>query len=242
MLARFAAVLLPFVSIAAACGGGDATVSSVTVASGPESTTASTVTSGPESTTASTVIEESRSTISPGEPDWLAIVQGLSAVLDELQAEPDANRIDEFCASRDPRIDGAGFGCHDVQGAAIRQYDEAGWRTIDFPQSVVTLAERKNPEGGEASLVQLLVDEAPQDFSATHVVDESGDVVFPLRTDEGKQRAFWLLDLDDDGRWRVVGIDSITLTPAGPSVPAPEDCVYYASARRVFCAMVDPAP
>ena len=156
-----------------------------------------TVTTAPDDTTVST---------DPDEFDWVAIVQGLSDVLVELQGAPDPDRVTEFC------FDSAND-CQNVQGEAIRQFASEGWVTLNFPRTEVLSAELSATEGdrpvAEASFVVILVTTGPEDFSDTRVVDSSGDLVFEFESGGDGGRGQWLLARDEGGPWRVVGIQGL---------------------------------
>ena len=230
MTRRFALLLLPLALVAVACNGGDdATPTTLppqtspplptmppeltTVATEPTSTEPS-VTTEPDVTTTTatpaptttTTLADTTATTQPGDPDWVAIVQGLLDVLVELQGAPDAARVTEFCFD-------AENDCQNIQGEAIRQYDEEGWRTLDFPSEVVLSAELSATQGDqpldEAGFVVVLVTTGPQDFSNTRVVDSSGELVFTMNADGDGGRGQWLLARNDAGAWRVISIQGL---------------------------------
>lgn len=170
---------------------------SPTTAPDPGSSTSSsmvTVTSTPDDTTATT---------QPDEFDWVAIVQGLSDVLVELQGDPDPERVTEFCL--DSEND-----CQNIQGEAIRQFASEGWVTLNFPRSSILSAElnltAEDLPPSEAPFVVVLVSKGPADFSDTRVVDAEGEVVFEITSDGAGGRSNWMLARSAEGTWRVVSI------------------------------------
>lgn len=176
----------------------DSTVPSTTPDEGSSTTSATvTVTTAPDETTAAT---------DPDEFDWVAIVQGLSDVLVELQGDPDPERVTEFCF--DSEND-----CQNIQGEAIRQFASEGWVTLDFPRSTILSAElnltAEDLPPSEAPFVVILVDKGAADFSSARVVDAAGDIVFEINSDGAGGRSNWVLSRNDDGLWRVVSIQSL---------------------------------
>jgi hypothetical protein len=136
----------------------------------------------------------------------VGVVQGLADVLVELQGAPDPERISEFCFESEND-------CQNIQGESVRQFAEEGWVTIDFPRTDVRTAELSATEGDrrieEAAFVVILVTTGPEDFSNTRVVDASGDEVFSFDARGDGGRGQWLLARNDDGAWRVLGIQGL---------------------------------
>lgn len=239
MVRRLAVVLLVPVMLFAGCSGGDDDVASTTTfappltnpplpassttdepsdeestttSTGPVGSTSPTTAPDPGSSTSSSMVtvtstpDDTTATTQPDEFDWVAIVQGLSDVLVELQGDPDPERVTEFCL--DSEND-----CQNIQGEAIRQFASEGWVTLNFPRTEVLAAELSATEGdrpiSEAAFVVILVSTGPEDFSETRVVDPSGETVFEIDGDGGGGRGQWLLARNDEGAWRVVGIQGL---------------------------------
>ncbi len=226
MVRRLAVVLLVPALLVAGCSGDDDVASSTTFAppltnpplptspsttapaeaatttttaavEGASTTPATTATTSPDSTSVP------RDTTAPETIEWRAIIERLLLVFEELQAEPQADRVDEFCAAGENE-------CQNVQGEAVRQFDEEGWRAIDYPTTSVidaTLSATANDEPVEsAAFVVVSVTTEIPDFGDARVVDESGDLVFKIESSGGSGRANWLLARDHDGAWRVLSI------------------------------------
>ena len=178
---------------------------STTTSPGPVDTTSPETTPDEgSSTTSSTVtVTSAPDDTTPDNSDWREIIQGLLLVFEELQADPRADRVDEFCAAGEND-------CQNVQGEAVRQFDEERWRAIGYPATTVidaTLSATANDDPVEsAAFVVVSVTTAIPDFGDARVVDESGDLVFKIESSGGSGRANWLLAQDEGGAWRVLSI------------------------------------
>ena len=169
-------------------------VDTTTDPSVPHSTSTTTETVASEPTTAASVVVE---------PNWQEIIQRLVLVFEELQRRPDAERVEEFCAGGENE-------CQDVQGEAIRQFAAEGWHAVDYPATPVvsaTLSATADdaPVESAAFVIVLVSTEIPS-FEAARVVDDSGELVFDIKSSGGSGQANWLLTRSDDGAWRVLSI------------------------------------
>ena len=168
----------------------------------------STTSADPGSATSSSVvtvttIDDAPPSTAPGEPDWVAIVQGLYDTLDEINADPSIDRIDDFCVDvQSP--------CRDVQGAQVEALVRDGWRVVDVPRTIVTNAELTFTADGkpprDSTLVALEIDtEAPQDGG--QIVDSNGDVLFEIAVEPTSGRVItWFVRHMGDDTWRVFEI------------------------------------
>jgi hypothetical protein len=229
-VALLAALLLP----ATGCSGDDdatattvdAPISNPTL---PPSSTTSTVEPTASSTTTlpgsdtSTTLEEPAPTTTPpapattespppttseGDPDWLAIVQGLSDALNRLQQSPSVEGVDDFCAVGEND-------CRDTQGQTILQFVSEGWRAIDLPAPVILAAELSATESdlplADAAFVVISVTTAAMSFGDARVVDSAGELVFEIvaEGEENGGRANWLLARGEDANWQVLAIRTL---------------------------------
>lgn len=182
---------------------------STTTSTGPVDTTSPDTT--PEegsSTTSSTVTvtsapDDTTATTQPDEFDWVAIVQGLYDTLDDINADPDVLRIDEFCVDVESP-------CRDVQGAQVEALVRDGWRVVDVPRTEVLRAEFTATADGkaplESTLVILEVELMPAQDGG-QVIDADGTVLFEITADDSASiRANWLVRHIDGVGWRVFEI------------------------------------
>lgn len=149
------------------------------------------------STTADTTTAE------PDEFDWVDIVQGLYDTLDDINADPDISRIDEFCVE-------VASPCRDTQGAQVEALVRDGWRVVDLPRTEVIDAEFTATADGRSplasTLVILAVELAPAEDGG-RVVDADGTAVFEITADGAVGvRANWLIRHIEGVGWRVFEI------------------------------------
>ena len=229
MTRRFAVLLLPLALVAVACNGGDdtapttlppqtspplpttppelTTVDSTSDSTGSTTTTGlTTTTSGDGTTTSSTMtvttVDDTTVTTQPGEPDWVAIVQGLYDTLDDINADPSIERIDEFCVDVESP-------CRDEQGAQIEALVRDGWRVVDVPRTEVVAASLNFTADEEPPLVSTLVAvdvELGPPTDGGRILDSDGNLLFEIVVEPSDGRETWFMRHLGGGEWRVFEI------------------------------------
>ena len=220
-----AAILLGVLSACSGSGSADETTAPTTIATtisdttATDPTTAVTTTTGPiptstpsttlvTVTTPTTTEPSPTATNDPTDPDWLAIVTALSLTIGDLQANPDPQRISEYCAPDSP--------CFNEQGSSIVTLAESGWHTVDRPPFPVVSAELTATLDdlpiAEAPLVVVRVTREVIDVGDARVVDANGELVYEIVVDDVPgtlSRSLWSLVRIDTGDWRVFDIEAL---------------------------------
>ena len=187
----------------------DSTMASASTVEPSVDVAPSTTSADPGSATSSSVVTVTTIDVTPpptapGEPDWVAIVQGLYATLDDINADPSIDRIDEFCVDvQSP--------CRETYGAQTQSLIDAGQRIVDVVPTPVEAVELRTTADGQppdlSTLVQLDVTIGPQSGSLGKIVDAQGEVVFDIRSDsDGEQSIAWFVRNVPDRGWRVFEI------------------------------------
>jgi hypothetical protein len=187
------------------------TTAAPTTTESPTTTEAATTTSAPSTTTIATTTSSPTTTTippttNPGDPDWVQIVQGLLATYNEIQANPDVDRIAEFC------LGGENL-CQDTQGAEVRQFVEDGWRVEGVPTPTVVRAELIDsidelPEPIRQYVLKVQTEVG--DLSEAAVVALDGEKIFDIESDPDQAVRTFNIRLQTVGdEWRVLGITSV---------------------------------
>jgi hypothetical protein len=194
------------------------TTTTATTTSAPTTTTTAAPTTTAETTTttaAPTTVATTTTTppttspppsTNPGDPNWVEIVQGLLATYNEIQANPDIDRIAEFCL-------GGENPCQDMQGAEVRQFVEDGWRVEGVPTPTVLRAEvidsiDELPEPIRQYVLRVQTEAG--DLTEAAVVSVDGEKLFDIENDPGQTVRTFNIRLQRVGdEWRVLGIASV---------------------------------
>ncbi|MCB0969389.1 MAG: hypothetical protein KDB37_21345 [Ilumatobacter sp.] len=183
------------------------TAPSTTTAPTTTTTEAPTTTATPTTTEPPPTTTEPPPTTNPGDPDWLTIAQDLLNTLYELRADPDVDRIEEFCL-------GGENPCQEIQGNEITQLENEGWVVVGMENPTVIRAELLNstegvPEIARQYLVQVEIE--PEDLSAAAIVDGDGNVISTIEADpDNPAEVLNMLLMKAGPDWRVVGISGPT--------------------------------
>ena len=181
------------------------TTDPTTTTTAPTTTAATTTTVAPTTiatTTTSPTTTTPPPTTNPGDPDWVEITQGLLETLHDINEEPDADRIAEFCLAGEN-------GCQSTQGDGIRTFVQNGWRTVGVPHPVVLSRGARGHGGGRSRggrlVGQLRVRTAPEDLSDAEIVDSADEVVFEV-TGTGEEETLDVYLVQTPEGWRVLGL------------------------------------
>ncbi len=195
---------LPTSSTMGEVSGEDATTAPESADTTAPTTSAAVTTSTSSSmVTVTTNPDDTTPTTDPDEFDWVAIVQGLYDTLDDINADPDVLRIDEFCVPVESP-------CRSAQGAQVEALVRDGWRVVDaVPIPVTSVALKTTVDGrppAESTLVVLDVTIGPSDGSVGQIVDANGNVLFDIEADEDGGTETWFVRRGTSGNWRVYEI------------------------------------
>ncbi|MEQ8437125.1 MAG: hypothetical protein RIB65_06500 [Ilumatobacter fluminis] len=223
---RILATTISAALLVTACSSGDdeadsTTTPAPTTTAAPQTTTApetTTTTEAPPTTPAPTTTPTTEPaptttepapttqpppTTNPGDPDWVAITQELLDTLYELRADPDVDRIEEFCL-------GGENPCQEVQGNEITQLENEGWVVVGMQNPTVIRAELIDSTDGVPDIARqyvVQVEIEPEDLSEAAIVDADGTVISKIEADpDNPAEVLNMLLLKAGPDWRVLGI------------------------------------
>ena len=169
----------------------------------PAPTTTPTTEPAPTTTEPTPTTTNPPPTTNPGDPDWVEITQELLDTLYELRADPDVDRIEEFCL-------GGENPCQEVQGNEITQLENEGWVVVGMQNPTVIRAELIDSTDGVPDIARqyvVQVEIEPEDLSEAAIVDADGTVISKIEADpDNPAEVLNMLLLRAGPDWRVLGI------------------------------------
>ena len=133
-------------------------------------------------------------------------MQDLLTTYNDIQANPDVDRIEEFCL-------GGENPCQDEQGEEVRRFVEDGWRAVGVPVPTVLRAELIDSTDELPQAIRqyvVRVETQDGDLSEAAVVDINGNKLFDIASDPDQQRRTFNVRLISVGNgWRVIGTASV---------------------------------
>ncbi len=171
------------------------TIEATTTMTTPETTTVATVTTVPTDPTSTAIAENE---------DWVAIIQGLVNVRDELYATSDPSRAGEVCAD-------TAF-CYQQLVAQLTDAQSKGWHVEGQGPLTIRSADLEQQTSDSGVDIVLVRSKVQRTTQHGRMVDSAGDTVYDLVPSEeqpleGEIR--WTLVRLDAG-WRLVDQETIT--------------------------------